>query len=230
MSETTHSSLLLEDLGDVVNLVERGARDPLGVALVDIVRRWVSLLEAEEWTDLDAAGLFFTLASRLVLLKLRALLPAPSEDEPPVTQPHDASMITRLGQELARLEERQLDLAVCVLEHEAREHLTVVDETDSLAALLRAAALLLRSLHQEMPQEVVADPLDPIEARERVRALLARGPVTLRTVFGAAENLMNALSYFLALLEIIRLGWCRIRFEGEVVWIDPVPEGTVSDE
>jgi len=205
----------------MVNEVECGALDPLEVSLIEVVQHWVTALEAEEWADLDVAGFFFMLASRLIVLKLRLLLPTPLDDEPLAVLPHEPRLIGQLGERLAALEEQQQYLALCTLEHDGPARRKVLDDANSLAALLRAAGDIIHALQKAGHHAVLGEFMSAEEARARVTALVARGPQTLHALLGAACSILEALSYFLALLEIIRLGWCAIRVEDDVVWIAP---------
>jgi len=214
----------LGDLTALVNDVECGTLDPLEVRVIDVVQHWVSTLEAEEWGDLDVAGFFFMLASRLLVLKLRLLLPAPLDDEPFTIAPHDLQILGRLGEQLAVLEERQQYLALCALEHDGPARHKVLGDADSLAALLRAAGDIIHALQKAGSHAVMGEFMSAEEARARVSALVARGPQTLHELLSAACGILEVLSYFLALLEIIRLGWCAIRVEDDVVWIMPMAE------
>lgn len=221
MSGFVRAASPLDDLGVLVNDVERGLRDPTEVRLIDVVHEWVGAFSANAWCDLDAAGLFFSLASRLLILKLRVLLPCPVEDEPLLLPAVDPALIGRLGERLALLEERQHSHALCTLEPESAPRHRLIADADSLAALLQAAGEILQSLSSAPPHEVVGEFLAAEEARARVSALLSRGSQRIHALLAAAESLLEAISYFLALLEIIRLGWCTIRVEGSEVWLEP---------
>ncbi|MCU0610690.1 MAG: hypothetical protein MUE60_02745 [Candidatus Eisenbacteria bacterium] len=212
----------LGDLTSLVNEVERGTLEPHEIRLVEVVHGWVSTLESEEWTDLDVAGFFFTLSSRLLVLKLRLLLPTLLDEEPLITIARDPSLLGGLGEQLALLEERQRDLAFCTLEPDGPIRRRVLGDVDSLTALLKAAGEIIRTLQKTGFHSVTGEFMAAEEARARVSALLARGPQSLEQILGAAVGLYEALSYFLALLEVIRLGWCTIRVDGDMVWLEPL--------
>lgn len=213
----------LGDLSTLVGEVERGSHQPDQIPLIDLVHGWISTLDSEGWNDLDLAGFFFALASRLVVLKLRLMLPCPVDEEPWAAAPADPAVIGSLGQRLAMLEAQQQAFALCTLEHDPSTR-RVLAEADSLAALLRAAGEIIRSLSAESLQPVMGEFMSPDEARAQVSTLLSRGPRSLSDLLGSAHGLLELLSYFLALLEIIRLGWCRIRIEPDAVWLDPAAD------
>ncbi|MBN1425128.1 hypothetical protein JXA88_11280 [Candidatus Fermentibacteria bacterium] len=220
MSGTEPWAYRLGDLTALVGEAERGSRQPHEILLIDVVHGWICTLDSEGWGDLDVAGFFFALASRLVVLKLRLLLPSLDDEGPLMTVPVDPGIIGGLGDRLAMLEARQQDFALCTLEHDPSTR-RVLAEADSLSALLKAAGEIIRSLTATGLQPVVGEFMSPEEARARVSALLARGSCSLADLLGSAHGLLELLSYFLALLEIVRLGWYRIRVESHTVWIDP---------
>jgi len=193
------------------------------LSLAPVVDAFLVELERLERLDLDVATEFLLIASTLVELKARRLLPGADPAE--------------LDEELLRFEERDLLLArllecktfkdvAAVLESALRLGARVVPRTagpeepfrslapDPLSATsveaLRAAAL--RGLAPKEPEVVDTYHVAPIRAsvREAVDALLVAlpddRPVSFRTLVAGIEDRLEVIVRFLAVLELFKQG------------------------
>lgn len=193
------------------------------ISLAPVIDAFLAEVERLERLDLEVATEFLLIASTLVELKARRLLPG--------------SDPTELDEELLRFEERDLLLArllecktfkdvAAVLESALRVGAQVVPRTagpeepfrslapDPLAATtleqLRAAAI--RGLAPKEPEVVDTYHVAPIRAsvREAVEALLVAlpqdRPVSFRTLVAGIEDRIEVIVRFLAVLELFKQG------------------------
>ena len=212
--DTTEAVLeRLDALDDVVNDAERGRLEPGEIRLVEIVHDWILSLDKEGWSNLDLAGAFFLIAARLILLKVRLLLPSPPVEEEPSVRPdiEEMRLIFSIGEQLGALEERESQFELCGIETAlSKADMRWKDEELLPSLLLAAGALFLRAELQQ-PHILTGESISPDEAITRVRRLLSRKEMVVEDLLGHASTLLEMLSYFLALLEMVRSGACTIR-------------------
>ena len=198
------------------------------ISLVGIVDEFLAEMAKLEDLDLDTATEFLLIASTLVELKARRLLPQPENFE--------------LDEELLRFEERDLLLARLL------ECKTFKDAAKMLnLAFERTTRVVPRTLGPEEPfRSLAPDPLESVSPRalhaaalrafapkpappqvslahvtqvrytvrdavERVMARLPeRGPVSFRTLVADCEERIEVIVHFLAVLELFKQGFIEL--------------------
>jgi len=116
-----------------------------------------------------------------------------------------------MGQRLAELEENESRFAFCAVSREDNGNETVWEGTHSLAALIAAAGELLLAMESRESLLLPGAPMSPREARSRVIAYIAGHQRSLMKVLNSAESRLELVGYFLAVLELVRLGLCQMR-------------------
>jgi len=199
-------------------LVKRQEVDIYRVNLTRLATEFVEWVELMRELDLDIAGEFLVMAATLMYLKSRELLPVEErvgEEEEEEEDPR-WELIRKLV-EYKKYKDAAEELAV----RESRQSMTysraarppAPAPTDrpveaSIFDLVHALNRVLKRLRDRAPAEVIEDdPWTVATALERLRALLMeRDRIRFEELFAEARSRVEAGTFFLALLELIRLG------------------------
>lgn len=217
----------------LLSLIERQQLDISAISLVAVTDSYLTSIEALSDVAPDALAEFLALASRLIFIKSRALLPKPPSDSDGEEESADALVrqllayrqFKRAAAELAARDEQGLRAYVrtaSVLKPERRLDLSNVDLARLQAALQRA----LRRIPSEPPPPrvrayavTVAQRMD--EVRATLRRVLATGaPVHFDALLEHAATRVEIIVTFLAVLELIKQRELAVEQEetfGEIV-------------
>ena len=222
-------------------LVRRNEVDICDIPIATITDQYLQYLRLLQAVDVDLAGDFLVMASTLMEIKSRMLLPqgeqtADADDDP--------------RRELVRqlLEYRKFKDAAALLEERAQAHAarfqrvpTPPCEDDpaqqpikpvELWDLASALSRLLRETQATSPRAIVYDET-PIQVYmdEVAQRLGDRGRLTFSELFAGQGDRGRVIGLFLALLELVRAG--RIRAEQNdlfaEIWILPM-EGRAAED
>lgn len=196
-------------------LVKREEVDVTEVPIARIASEFVASLAVIEAVAIDQVGEFVELASVLLEIKSRALVPRPEETEEPV-EPVREDLVRRL------LEYKQYRDAAVLLEDRARQWELRFARTAAAPAprtaaadvpigevhvwdLVTAMSRVLRRREQRRPREIVGDDT-PLETHiERIEAAVAaRGRVAFSELFDESLARARLVGMFLAVLELVR--------------------------
>jgi len=197
-------------------LVKRQEVDVAEVPIALIASEFIASLEVLEALAIDQVGEFVELASVLLEIKARALVPRPEETEEPVELVRE-DLVRRL------LEYKQYRDAAVLLEDRARRwDLRFARVTADVPAgkgqaaevsigdvhvwdLVGAMSRVLRKREKRRPRQIVHDDT-PIETHmERIEGLVSeRGRVAFSELFDEAMPRSRLVGMFLAILELVR--------------------------
>lgn len=216
-------------------LVKRHEVDVTRVPIAKITEEFIAYLDVLEDLAIDQVGEFVELASLLLEIKARELVPRPEEAEPPIATARE-ELVVRL------LEYKQYRDAAVVLEDRAREWelrfpRIATDETGPRSPpaevtiadvhvwdLVGALARVMRKREKRRPRQIVEDDT-PIEVHiERVESLLSeRGSVSFAKLFDEEMPRTRIVGIFLAVLELVRRGRLRVRQDRtfDEIWLEP---------
>ena len=218
-------------------LVKRHEVDITQVPLAKIAEEFVAYLDVLEDLAIDQVGEFVELASLLLEIKARELVPRPEETEEPVETARE-ELVARL------LEYKQYRDAAVLLEDRAREwelrfarvaaatpaprgtpaEVTIADV--HVWDLVGALARVMRKREKRRPRQIVHDDT-PIEVHiGRIETLLAeQGEVSFSGLFTADMPRTRIVGIFLAVLELVRRGRLRVRQDRifDEIWLEPAP-------
>jgi len=228
----------------LVHLVRRHEVDVREVPIARVAEAFVAHLEVLEQLALDEVGEFVELASVLLEIKARSLLPSDEEDEPLPEEPRE-DLVQRL------LEYRQYHDAALVLEERSRQWeqrfarqavpVEAAAERSQVAIadvhvwdLVGALSRVMKRREKASPRTISHDDT-PIETHaERIRRLVAeRGGLPFSDLFEPGMPRVRMVGIFLAVLELVRRGTIAARQEllfGEI-WLAPPlgpPEGSTT--
>ena len=223
-------------------LVKRHEVDITQVPLAKVTEDFVAYLDVLEDLAIDQVGEFVELASVLLEIKARELVPRPEETEE-VVEPVREELVKRL------LEYKQYRDAAVVLEDRAREwelRFARVPVDDAAARrgpaevtigdvhvwdLVGALARVMRKRERRRPRQIVHDDT-PIETHiARVEAAAAeQGGVAFSTLFDEGMPRTRIVGIFLAVLELIRRGRLRARQDRifDEIWLEPARPASAS--
>ena len=207
-------------------LVKRHEVDITRVPLARVAEEFVAYLDVLEDLAIEQVGEFVDLASLLLEIKARELVPRPEETEDPV-EPAREELVGRL------LQYKQYRDAAVLLEDRAREwelrfprisaaaeagprsgpgEVTIADV--HVWDLVGALSRVMRKREKRQPRQIVHDDT-PIEVSmeqvmERVGGLVAeRGRASFSELFDPDMPRTRIVGIFLAVLELIRRGRLR---------------------
>ena len=223
-------------------LVKKHEVDPTVVPIATIANEFVAYLEVLEDLAIEQVGEFVELASVLLEIKARALVPRPEETEDPV-EPVREDLVRRL------LEFRQYRDAAALLEDRARQWelrfaRLAVEETAARPGpadvpigdvhvwdLVGALGRVLARKEKRRPRQIVHDDT-PLEVHiERIEAIVReQGRAAFSTLFDDGMPRSRVVGIFLAVLELVRRGTLAARQERlfDEIWLEPPTRPTVA--
>lgn len=200
----------------LLDLIERAELDITRLALAQVTDQYLAYLKTIEERDPTDVSAFLVIAARLIQIKSAALLPRPSIDSSlaPEEDPGDALarqlIIYKRFKELAvSLDDRQSNNQRSYLrlaEVSSAAYASHFDLSDiSLEDLVAAAREIFYSENLPPLSQVISNPR--ITIRDRIRAIITRlktGHTTFRGLLSQADNRVEIVVTFLAMLELIK--------------------------
>lgn len=215
----------------LLHLIEKAEVDIYNIPIALITDQFLEYLKTMELLNLQVAGDFLVMAATLMQIKVRMLLPHPvceEEEEEEVEEDPRMELVERL------IEYKKIKEAARILRQREEERMKVYCRSGGLFAdretaaaadpdaeitlwdLVQAFRSLLESLTprlelEGMPQEEysVQDKMNEILSKLKSRRCLF-----FTTVFSGCATRKAIVTYFLALLELIRLRKAKVRQEG----------------
>jgi segregation and condensation protein A len=218
-------------------LVRKHELEVLEIPLATVAEQYLEILAVLEQIDVDAVGDFLEVATLLMEIKSRSMLPRHEEiEEEPVDDPRH-ELVSRL------LEYKRYKEAACLLEDRARQwqlrYERRVNDLEShgrdpanqpiqeveLWDLVSAFTRVMREKAAPPPAKIRYDDT-PIEVHmDLIKArLAAEGRLSFASLFEPGMHRSRMVGLFLALLELIRHGLAGVEQSvlfGEI-WITPL--------
>lgn len=201
-------------------LVKRHELDIVNLPIARITGQFMELLEAIEVLDFDMIGEFVVMASTLVEIKSRMVLPRPEEDEPENTEGVEdprSDLVRQL------IEYKKYKDASRLLENHAaewQEHYPRLSDERPVESgnpsedrikevelwdLVSALSRILRRNPTSNQTAIVYDDTPISTYVQRIHALvLEQGRVTFSSLFEGANTKSKIVGIFLAILELLR--------------------------
>lgn len=217
-------------------LVKRHEVEITEVPIARITEDFLVYSEVLEALAIEQVGEFVELASVLLEIKARALVPRPEETEDPVEEVRE-DLVRRL------LEYKQYRDAAVLLEDRARrqeQRFPRLDTSDDPGPspprevafaeaqvwdLVAAMSRVMKKRQARAPRQIVHDDT-PIEVHiERIEGLLAeQAQLAFSELFEDEMPRMRVVGIFLAVLELVRRGRVTTRQEQlfEELWLAPL--------
>ena len=201
-------------------LVKRHELDILDLPIARITRQFSDMLEIIEVLDLDMIGDFVVMASTLVEIKSRMVLPRPEEDEPNAPEGEDDPRSDLVRQLIEY--KKYKDASRLLEEHAAewQEHYPrLSDERPSVGVdpsedrikevelwdLVSALSRILRRSPATNQTAIVYDDTPISTYVQRIHALvMEHGHVAFSSLFDGVYSKSKVVGIFLAILELLR--------------------------
>ncbi len=193
-------------------LIKREDMDIQDIRISVITEEYLKMIEMMKDLNLEMAGEFLVMASTLMLIKAKSLLPqeeVPLEDEGPDPR---AELIAKL------LEYQKFKEAAKVLAERQQQYKDVYyrnsppafsEEDYSLDATLFDLLAAFRTVLSKAPQEVKEILYEEIPMEQKMREILdlleSKEPLQFLEIFESSRSRREVIITFLAMLELIRL-------------------------
>jgi segregation and condensation protein A len=193
----------------LVYLVRKKEVDIFDIPIAQIAEEYLDYIRKIERDDLEDAADFLLMASILIRLKVRSLLPRTPADE------EEAKPITlmQIVEEYKRY--REIARAFSIMEEETSKQYPRISREEPLLEEADVENLILafrRLKPQEEKKLVVKRQEIPIEVIiEEIRKMLSEKKRIDFLKFLQGKNDINvAVAYFFGMLEIVKLGYARV--------------------
>ncbi len=216
-------------------LVQKAEIDIYEIPIQELIDQFLKLLEQEAEKDVNGGAEFLALAAQLMLIKSRTLLPKHQQEEEEGESELDPrfEVIHALmeyckfrdaGKELSQLEAKQTGCHFRGVNEEMKvstlpggvQHLSLEDLSEILSEVMERAA----ARHGDDIEEEEYRVIDKI--RELRRQLKFEPHFPLFDIFNSERGKNELIVYFLAMLEMMKLGeMAVIREESGTIYLTP---------
>ena len=200
-------------------LVKKEEVDVYEVNLTRLATQFIAYIELMRQLDLDVAGDFLVMASTLMYIKSRELLPRDQQVEAEGEEEEDPRWeLIRQLVEYKKFKDAATQLQACESEQEStfpripvRPDAAALNESPraevSLFDLINAVGQVLKRVQERGgPREIYEDPWTVSQKIEHLRGLLnERSRVRFSELFATTTTRSEVVATFLALLELVRL-------------------------
>ncbi len=200
----------------LLHLVTKSRIDIHDIPIHLITDQYLEYLAAAERFNLELGSSFFTMASTLLLIKSRMLLPKRRQEEADETEDPRAEL-TRSLEEFRRMKEVKARIENLLEEErpfrrKEPENVKGGIFTGRISmARLKAAFLSLYDAIEEAEERTMEPEAVSVEGEmETLARTLARGAVGFRSYFLGMKTRLRLAVAFMALLEMIRLGKVQV--------------------
>ncbi len=200
----------------LLHLVTKSRIDIHDIPIHLITDQYLEYLAAAERFNLELGSSFFTMASTLLLIKSRMLLPKRRQEEADETEDPRAEL-SRSLEEFRRMKEVKARIENLLEEErpfrrKEPENVKGGIFTGRISmARLKAAFLSLYDAIEEAEERTMEPEAVSVEGEmETLARTLARGAVGFRSYFLGMKTRLRLAAAFMALLEMIRLGKVQV--------------------
>lgn len=219
----------------LLDLIKKNEMDIYDIPIAEITRQYLEYLSRMKELNLEIAGEFLVMAATLVYIKSKMLLPQETSEEEEEGEDPRAELVRRLV-EYQAFKEAAKELGL--LEHEqskvftrqiADYYLANLDAEDAGIDTFSASLFDLMSAFQSVMMKWASEPVHEVyeeiisieEKMVEIRALLIEeGQVLFSTLFRRIGSRHELIATFLAILELVRTQFARVRQErqyGEII-------------
>ena len=199
----------------LLHLIRKNELDITDIPIAQVTQQYLEYLEMMRDLDLEVASEFLVMASTLVYIKSRMLLPVDEEEEEAEGEDPREELIRRLL-EYQKYKKAAEELAsLPVLHHDVfvRPDSTPAPASDevfteaSLFQLMDAFQTVLNEEEKRLPVEVTREPFSLEEGFAFIESKLAAEPsLRFRNLFTGLDSRLKIVTVFLGVLEMIRSG------------------------
>lgn len=215
MSMTVQLEMYEGPLDLLLHLIKKNEVSITDIPIAMITEQYLETLEVMRNLNLDVAGEFIAMASTLIHIKSRMLLPPEEgeEDEDEGVDPRDE--LIRHLLEYQRFKEASEDLSKREILHRdvfvrSSEAVEEVESNEFAPVSVFELMVALRRVMEKLPEDVAHTvQLENISVREKMTLILdflhRSSRVDFHALFESAASRMEVVVTFLALLELIKI-------------------------
>ena len=211
----------------LLHLITRAKVDIKDIFVSEITEQYLASLEGIDELDMDVASEFLTMAATLLEIKSRALLPRPPKEEEEGEESPEQALIRRLEEyklykeSAGRMKEFE-QAAMQVFSKLPEEYPLPPQPIEltglSLDALVRALErIIARQTQTDEPgrvfRAITRDKFTIEQCTFNLTARLRKGPVHFTDMLSDDVTRDEIVSYFMAMLELLKLGRLHARQE-----------------
>jgi segregation and condensation protein A len=205
----------------LLHLIHKNELDIFNIPIALITEQYLDYLKLMKVLNLDIAGEYLLLASTLLHIKSKMLLPTPSEEEEEEGEDPRAELVRRLLEyqkyknAAAELEKRPMldrDVFIRLMPAETEKPAEEERMEVSLFELLEAFRQVLERMKPESFHEVILERISVEEKIEEILSLLQREnrSMAFHLLFPEQAPLRLVIVTFLAILELVKMKRVRI--------------------
>ena len=215
----------------LLHLVSKYQVDIYDVPIVEVIEQYLAYLNTLQAMKLDVAGEYMVMASQLMLIKSRRLLPKiveadPEEDDPEMdllSKIEEYSRFKELSQELGKQHDRRAKLY-----SKAKQELifedAVLNQDRSITDLFWAFSKIMTVKQEEFKNNHTVIDRDDFRIEDLMNhleeKLKQKSTIKLASVFQECSGLNEVITLFLATLELVKIQHAFIQQEhnfGEII-------------
>lgn len=199
----------------LLHLIKKEELDIYDIPIARVTRQYLEYIEMMRMLDLDVAGEFLVMASDLMRIKARMLLPSPEEEDEDSGDPR-AELVRRLleyrkfkevAKNLREREEERYGVYPRGWRPEVPDEPVVEMQEASIFQLLDVMRTVMVRFGQEKVHRVTKEEIKVEEKMEElIQALGSVEGISFRSYVERCRSKLEVLVIFVALLELIRQG------------------------
>lgn len=200
----------------LLHLVSKYEMDIYDVPIVDVIEQYLAYIETLQAMRLEVAGEYMLMASQLMLIKSRKLLPKIVEAEPDVDDP-EIELLSQieeyrkyklLSQELAAQHEVRAQHFSKPKQELIYDDVTLIHDRSTIDLYLAFSSIMAKK-QEEMRYNHTTISRDDYRIEDLMvyveEELADKSNLLLSAIFDKAENIQEVITIFLATLELIKI-------------------------
>jgi segregation and condensation protein A len=205
----------------LIHLIRKNEVDIFDIPIALITDQYLQYLDMMKALNINVAGDFLLMASTLVYIKSRMLLPerdkeGEEEEDPRIEITQPLLEYLRLKDLAGELSERDLLDRDVFKRHLYPDYASQFEgqEVELDVNLFQLMDAFKRIVEQRLPDAVLSYVADPVTIRDRIAFILERlrqgSAVFFTELFNESRTISEFIVTFLALLELVHIGMVRV--------------------
>jgi segregation and condensation protein A len=205
----------------LIHLIRKNEVDIFDIPIALITDQYLQYLDMMKALNINVAGDFLLMASTLVYIKSRMLLPerdkeGEEEEDPRIEITQPLLEYLRLKELAGELSERDLLDRDVFKRHLYPDYASQFEgqEVELDVNLFQLMDAFKRIVEQRLPDAVLSYVADPVTIRDRIAFILERlrqgSAVFFTELFNESRTISEFIVTFLALLELVHIGMVRV--------------------
>jgi segregation and condensation protein A len=205
----------------LIHLIRKNEVDIFDIPIALITDQYLQYLDMMKALNINVAGDFLLMASTLVYIKSRMLLPerdkeGEEEEDPRIEITQPLMEYLRLKELAGELSERELLDRDVFKRHLYPDYASQFEgqEVELDVNLFQLMDAFKRIVEQRLPDAVLSYAADPVTIKDRIALILERlrqeSSIFFTELFSESRTISEFIVTFLALLELVHIGMVRV--------------------